>query len=168
MFNEQVDGNIDIVDLRMPTSGFGDFRFQLANYYDSDLIQELKDQGIEVNEEDVVADVRNRGIPVKNPYRLQPEDSRIIWMEQERFSHILLPHRVLEFKNDFDIWDDATTIGNFIFNAIKGFPIVNVYPGEGGQSKFYVYEIFKTRNFLKVLVHDDGSIITAFPSEYKN
>ena len=84
------------------------------------------------------------------------------------FSHILLPHRVLEFKNDFDIWDDATTIGNFIFNAIKGFPIVNVYPGEGGQSKFYVYEIFKTRNFLKVLVHDDGSIITAFPSEYKN
>lgn len=168
MFNEQVDGNIDIVDLRMPTSGFGDFRFQLANYYDSDLIQELKDQGIEVNEEDVVADVENRGIPVDNPYRLQPEDSRIIWMEQERFSHILLPHRVLEFKNDFDIWDDATTIGNFIFNAIKGFPIVNIYPGEGGQSKFYVYEIFKTRNFLKVLVHDDGSIITAFPSEYKN
>jgi hypothetical protein len=72
------------------------------------------------------------------------------------------------FVDDFQIVADDTTIGNFIYKAIKGYPIVNIFPGEGGQSKFYVYSITKTGNYLKVLVHDDGSIITAFPSPYNN
>jgi len=163
MFREQIDNNIHITDLRLggPNSMFGDFPFQLSDYRDNSLIGELISQGLIENEIGLTAVTRNRenvelGIP-----------SRIIWLEQTRFAHILDKHKE-EFKEDFLILDDATTIGNFIFKAIEEYPIVNAFPGAGGQSTFYVYRIIKTGNYLKVLVLDDGSIITAFPSEYDN
>jgi hypothetical protein len=167
IFREQIDNSILITDLRIGGSNsmFGDFPFQLSNYYDSSLIEELISQGLIENEIGLTAVTRNLGIPTGQ--KIPPEASRTIWLEQARFTHILDEHKE-EFKDDFQLGDDATTIGNFIFYAIKNYPIHNTFPGAGGQSKFYVYSIHRTGNYLKVLVHDDGSIITAFPSWYDN
>ena len=88
-------------------------------------------------------------------------------MDQDRFEHITDGHDAL-FDNEFDTTKDETAIGNFIFKAIKNYPIINTYKGRGGNSKFYVYRITGKSYYLHVLVHDDGSIITAYPRRYTN
>jgi len=134
-----------------------DFPFRLNNYYDPSLIQELKDSGADVKEIELTGLVRNR-------------DGRIIWLERANFKHITDRH-AKELKEMFGIESDARTVGNFILNAIKSYPIVNTYPGEGGQSTFYVYRILRsgqTLGYLHILVSSDGSIITAYPSPTDN
>lgn len=92
-------------------------------------------------------------------------------MERDRWIHILDDHKQ-DFKDMFGIAIDALTIGNFIFNAIKNYPLVgDPIPGQGGQSKIYVYKIIqsgKIVGYLKVLVlydgYHDGFIVSAFPS----
>ena len=145
---------------------FGDFRFVLSNYYEPELIEKLMEQGIEVDEPDLAAIVENR-------------EGRIVWLVRGSksigFKHILLRHGEhadldKKFSTIFGISDDPQTIGNFIFEAITRDLIYKTLPGEGGRSKFYVYRIRieGETNYLHVLVHEDGSIITAYPSKYSN
>ncbi|MBY9010436.1 MAG: hypothetical protein KGD74_11275, partial [Candidatus Lokiarchaeota archaeon] len=142
---------------------FGDFPFRLSEYYDPALIEELISQGIKVDETKLMAIVQNR-------------ESRIVWLEMgtERrgLTHILLGHSEGDksFRKIFGISGDPQVIGNFIFNAIKKYPIHLTYPSRYPGSKFYVYQIRRKGdiNYIHVLVDEEGSIVTAFPSMYEN
>ena len=131
----------------------GDFPFKLGEYYSEELIRELIANGIEIREDILSAVERNR-------------KGRIIILDTPALIHIFDEHDQ-DFADQYDLEKDIYTIGNFIFNAIKKYPIIHEYAGEGGRSKFYVYDIFG-KQYLKVLVEEDGFIVTAFPSEYKN
>jgi len=145
---------------------FGDFPFKLNDYYDSSLIGELIGQGIQVVEFEVVAIDKNR-------------EDRIIWLtqgtERRGFTHILTRHGENgepghRFIDYFDISGDAQTIGNFIFNAIKNYPIHLKIPGRNPGAQIYVYQIRRSgnTNYLKIVVDDEGEIVTAYPDEYEN
>jgi len=125
---------------------------RLNDYYDTNLIQELKDNGIEANEEDLTALTRNR-------------EGRIIWIEEDRFKHIVDRHAG-EFKYTFGIEDNAMTIGNFIFYAIKNYPIHKILTEVSQEKKIYVYRILRQgqTNYLHIIILDIGWIVTAYPS----
>jgi hypothetical protein len=53
--------------------------------------------------------------------------------------------------------------GNLIFRAIKTRAIHKSYDGDYLGSKSYVYRF--GANYLKIIVADDGSVVTAFPSK---
>lgn len=145
---------------------FGDFPFRLTNYYDSALIGELISQDIKVVESEVVAIARNK-------------EGRIIWLKQgtvrRGLNHILAGHGEdgapnRRFSTYFGVSDDPETIGNFIFNSIARYPPHLVVPRAGELSKLYIHQIRRNSeiNYLKILVDDEGEIITAFPDRNEN
>ena len=164
--------------LRRGSQGlFGDFNFRLHEYYDTELIKELVSQGIKVDETKSVAFARNRGVVDKNGKVI--ENPRIIWLTQgtarRGLDHILLRHGEggipkKKFSTIFGISDDAETIGNFIFYAITKFPVHLKLPGAGGRSTLYVYQIRRKGeiNYLKILVDEEGEIVTAYPDRNEN
>ncbi len=136
---------------KRPTSNFGDFPFRLGDYYDSRLIEELRNQGVAVDESKLIAITRN-------------QEGKIIWLEQGTstygFDHILQGHSD-DFEEYFNIYD-ARDIGNFILGTIKDRQIHRSYDGTYPGDKLYVYRF--GANYLKVIVPNDGFIVTAYPS----
>lgn len=178
MFRQKLHEDIFIKDLRLSEFMFGDMPFQLNNYYDTELIKELIQQGIiyPSETEKLVAIARNRGIPDKDNPGSFIEDPRTIWLdmgnEGRGIIHIVRRHSFGDESFD-EFWgiSDPYAIGNLIFQAITEYPIVGLpQSGRSGREKFYVYAIRRdgVTNYLHILVTDDGSIITAFPSMYEN
>lgn len=164
IFNEHVDGNIDITDLRGRTSGFGDFPFRLKDdYFKASLIAELISQGIIENEVGLTGVTENRGI--QSPKYNEP--SRIIWVDERDFQHILDGHTD-DLMDIFKISDDPHTIGNTLFQAINEYPIVKTdysnYPG----SRDYIYKIRRDgeTNYLHLVIDGDGHIVTTFTTDH--
>lgn len=139
------------MERKRPNVNFGDEFFIFNGYYEPNLIDELKRQGIEVDRPELMAIIRNR-------------EGKIIWLDQgtttRGFTHIILRHKG-DFRDSFGI-DIDRSIGEFILKAIKSREIHRTYDGEFPGSKLYVYRF--GRNYLKLKIADDGSIVTAFPS----
>jgi hypothetical protein len=148
---EVFPGSMDRKRTDRKTSKFGDLQFVLPDYYSQDLIDRLTDQGIEFNLAELNAITRNK-------------EGRLIWLDQgtesRGFEHILLRHTE-DFKDIFGMYN-ALDIGNFIFNAIKNKPIHKSFDGGFPGQKLYIYRF--GRNYLKIVVADEGFIVTAFPS----
>jgi len=165
IFNEQVDEDIGIIDLRIKSlnSLVGDFPFVLSKYLYSDqskaLITELISQGIIENEVGLSAVTRDR-------------EGRIIRLEQGDFIHIIDRQRQkpIRFEIFAGLLTDAISIGNFIFDSITEYPCVDdTQPGYYPGAFFHIYEIRRggATNYLHVLVDADGHIVTAFGKPYK-
>ena len=167
MFREQVDAHIFIRDLRIGSSNnlLGDFPFRLKDaYFKESLIQELISQGIIDSEIGLSGVTENRGI--QSPKYNEP--SRIIWVDERDFQHILDGHTD-DLKDIFKLLsDDPHTIGNSLFQAITEYPIVKTdysnYPG----SRTYTYRIRRDgdTNYLHIVIDGDGHIVTIFTTHY--
>lgn len=129
--------------------GMGDW---LNDYWDIGLIEELEANGIDVDREVLSGLARCR-------------NGKVLWLDQFRWNHIVEEH-AHHFNEKFGIATDRHTIGNFVMFAIKNYPIIDVKPGRGVNTKIYIYNIIRGGKVQKmeVLVREDlGWIITAYP-----
>jgi len=168
MFRQSLHENIFIRDLRIKISNtlnFGDLPFRLKDdYFKASLIAELISQGIIENEVGLTGVTENRGI--QSPKYNEP--SRIIWVDEKDFQHILDGHTD-DLKDIFKILsDDPHIIGNALFQAITEYPIVKTDYSNYPCSRYYIYKIRRSgdTNYLHIVIDGDGHIVTTFTTHY--
>lgn len=130
--------------------GMGEF----YEHFDAELIQELLAKGIDVDPQVVAGVGRNR-------------DGEVIWLDEARLDHIYVKH-AQQFEDRLEVARDRASICNFILNAIKSYPIIEILPGQGAETQIYVYNIKTSHGWekLEVLVLMDlGWIISAWPRD---
>lgn len=127
--------------------------FQLEEFYSVELIKELKNQGIRVKEDKLIAIDRNYG------------EDRIVWLElgtwERGLTHIH-DHHYEDFEVSFRT-SDLKDIADLIFTTITFNEADDVFPSSDPLSSNLVYVYGVGGYYLYIIIDGDGEIITAYP-----